>query len=223
MWLCQQRALGRLIYPAFWLGTRGHESDEYPKRLTYLGFVRLKRRRSNPYSTEPSAETPSKNPAFHKFIPISEPTEGNTGVTCSNEANLHFQRCIFDLGTELKAIQNLTYEFCRLFVEKVEWRLPCKPASGEGGKRKHIERFLYKHHERQLIIKSISKRLWQWGDIYKKDVFSWWINIPTAITPPKFDSIHSALSTLSQADGCAPNHKLHRHKETGIKHSIQSI
>lgn len=107
-------------------------------------------------------------------------------------------------------------------LRRVEWRLPCKPASGEGGKRKHIERFWYKHHERQLIIKSISKRLWKWGNIYQKDVFSQRINIPTAITPLKFNSIHSALSTLSQADGCSPNPKLHRHKGTGIKHSIWS-
>lgn len=68
----------------------------------------------------------------------------------------------------------------------------------------------------------LSKRLWKWGDKYKKDVFSWWINIPTAITPPKFNSIHSVLSTLSQADGCSPSPKSHRHKETGIKPSIWS-
>lgn len=153
-------SFGRADLSCFWLGNRGHESDENPKRLTYLGFVRLRRKRSNPYSMEPSAETRSKNPAFHEHIPNSEPTEGNMGVTCTTEANLHFKGCISDLGTELKAIQNLNHEFCMFFARRVEWRLPYKPAAGEGGKRKqrdHIKRFWYKHHKSQLIIKSYQK------------------------------------------------------------------
>lgn len=99
-----------------------------------MGFVRLRRKRSNPYSIKPSAETHSKTPAFQEFIPSSEPTEGNMGVTCTTEAKLHFQRCISDLRTELKAIENLNHKFCMFFVRRGEQRLPYKPAARKVGR-----------------------------------------------------------------------------------------